>query len=223
MLSLFFSTYINFTAPEIPSLIELFPNNKPKILKLITQLDYGYEPTKDLINDLRKGGYIIFFRHTATDMKQKDTDRNLNNCAGQRNLNEQGRRDAQAIAEAFRQLRIPIGTVLSSPFCRTLETAQLAFGKAIKSEALTSVFYDGTQTPTLIESLGKLLLTLPQKGTNTILVGHGVNLEVAMQVSLAEGGAAIFRPKADGTLVLVEQIQQVKAWEKNFARLKIFK
>ena len=51
-------------------------------------------------------------------------------CASQRNLTDKGRGEARAIGEHVKRLGIPIGTVLASPFCRTMETARLAFGKA---------------------------------------------------------------------------------------------
>src|SRR2546425_11859919 len=55
-------------------------------------------------------------------------------CANQRNLIDRGRSDARAAAAAIRHLGIPVERVLASPFCRTVETAQLLFGRAEKME-----------------------------------------------------------------------------------------
>ena len=52
----------------------------------------------------------------------------LGDCATQRNLDAQGRAQSVAIGASFRDLGIPVSRVLASPFCRTLETAALAFG-----------------------------------------------------------------------------------------------
>jgi phosphohistidine phosphatase SixA len=208
MLFIFLSTLVSFNSNLLPDLFSSLPPSSS-----ISEVNYDYEPTKTLIADLQKGGYVIFFRHTATDMKQKDRDPNLENCDGQRNLNQKGKEEAQQIGAAFRRFNIPVGKVLSSPFCRTLETAQIAFGKATKSEALLSVFYDHNKNLTIIQSFTKLLRTMPSDATNTILVGHGVNLDTALEITLKEGGAAIFKPKPDSSFALVSQIQEVKEWE----------
>ncbi|PZU99866.1 MAG: hypothetical protein DCE90_00800 [Pseudanabaena sp.] len=179
----------------------------------VTDVNYGYEPTSNLANDLRKGGYVIFFRHTTTDRTQKDLNLNFENCANQRNLNQKGREEAQAIGIAFKRLKIPVGTVLASPFCRTLETAQIAFGKSTRSEDLISIAHERKKSLELAQSLTKLIKTMPSDATNTILVGHGVNLDIALELNLKEGGAAIFKPKTNRSFALVAQIQDVKEWE----------
>ena len=77
------------------------------------------------------GGYVLYFRHTATDFGQNDEQMTgFEDCANQRNLTDGGRADARAIGAAIRSLGIPIGDVLASPFCRTRETAELIFGRA---------------------------------------------------------------------------------------------
>ena len=88
------------------------------------------EPASSLVRRLRGGGYVLAFRHAATDFSMTDKTRDLRNCSRQRNLNADGRRQARRIGKAFRRLGIPVGQVLASPFCRTRETARLAFGHA---------------------------------------------------------------------------------------------
>ena len=89
------------------------------------------EPSAQLIEQLRAGGYVLYLRHTSTDFSQNDSRMtSYEDCASQRNLTDQGRDEARAIGEHVKRLKIPIGEVLASPFCRTMETARLAFGKA---------------------------------------------------------------------------------------------
>src|SRR5438067_4173639 len=89
-----------------------------------------------LLNALRRGGYVIYFRHTSTDFGQNDEAMtSYDDCSKQRNLTEQGRAEARAIGVAIARLQIPIGDVLASPFCRTVETARLIFGRATPSLA----------------------------------------------------------------------------------------
>src|SRR5262245_51596888 len=71
---------------------------------------------------LRAGTQVILVRHAATDMSQRDDkDAPLADCSRQRNLTDEGRADARRIREAFRLRAIPVGRVLSSPYCRRSE------------------------------------------------------------------------------------------------------
>lgn len=166
-----------------------------------------------LVAELQKGGYVIFFRHARTDSSQTDQDtRNLENCTTQRNLSEEGREQARAIGEAFRALRIPLEEVLSSPYCRTRETAQLAFGKAQSTLALLSPLADNSDREARVADLRKLLSTPPKPGSNTMLVAHQLNLSNATGVALAEGEAAIYRPDGKGGFSLVARVTS-EAWQ----------
>jgi hypothetical protein len=53
---------------------------------------------------------------------------------------EEGREHAKRIGEAFRLHRVPVDRVLSSPWCRCVETASLAFGSVELSPALANLF-----------------------------------------------------------------------------------
>src|SRR5687768_993112 len=84
-----------------------------------------------LLEKLRAGGYVLYLRHTSTDFGQNDSRmKGYEDCENQRNLTDNGRDEARAIASHMKRLKIPVGAVLASPFCRTMETARLAFGKA---------------------------------------------------------------------------------------------
>src|SRR3989441_12350799 len=77
--------------------------------------------------------YTTLFR--STDFSQNDERmKSYEDCANQRNLIDRGRSDARAAAAAIRHLGVPVERVLASPFCRTVETAQLLFGRAEKME-----------------------------------------------------------------------------------------
>jgi virginiamycin B lyase len=162
-----------------------------------------------LADALREGGYVIYFRHAATDFSQEDTDtRDLQNCRTQRNLTSQGRADARVIGRAFRRLRIPVGAVLASRYCRTRQTAQLAFGRVRTTIDLTSLPSASTERERSrrIAALRRLLATAPRKGVNTVLVGHLFNIQAAANVSLDEGEAAVFEPRGRGRFRLVARV-----------------
>jgi phosphohistidine phosphatase SixA len=168
-------------------------------------LETGMLEGKALVEALQQGGYIIFFRHASTDMSVTDTDRqNLENCATQRNLNDKGRTESRIIGQAFRALKIPIGEVLVSAYCRTRDTAELAFGRYKISPDLLSPFSGNDEE--LVTALRRLFATLPSQNTNTVLVSHMLNLFNATSVSIAEGEAAIYRPDGKGGFQLVARV-----------------
>src|SRR2546422_7027360 len=77
---------------------------------------------KELVEELRKGGHVIYFRHPATNPDQADTDTmHLDNLKAQRHLSDDGRAQAKSIGEAFRALKIPVGEVRTSQFYRAIE------------------------------------------------------------------------------------------------------
>jgi phosphohistidine phosphatase SixA len=166
-------------------------------------------PTLSLVDQLRTGGFVIYFRHASTNFSQTDSDvLNLSNCAAQRNLTDQGRAEAAAIGEAIRALALPIGEILSSEYCRTRETATLAFGRVTPLRELSSIAsLDAAERNRRLEALRQMLATAPEPGLNTVLVAHQFNLQDAMGVSLnTEGEAAIYQPAADGSTSLISRL-----------------
>src|SRR6267154_193710 len=149
-----------------------------------------------LLAEMLKGGYVLYFRHAATDLSQNDERmKSYEDCANQRNLIDRGRSEARAVGAAIRELRIPIEPVLASPFCRTVETAQLRFGRAQKMQEVRG----GPTAPPNAEryaSLQKILSTPVSAGTNLAVVSHGNPFySVAGPPYLAEGEAAVIRPR----------------------------
>ena len=151
----------------------------------------------DLLAALRAGGYVIYFRHADTDHSTQDRPPvNLDDCATQRPLSDKGRANARAIGEAIRVVQVPIGPVLASPLCRTVETAMLAFGSAEESMATREGGPDPVGSPGRYAALRALLSTTPPTGKNTAIIGHGYPYYVLIGKGqmLEEGEAAIIRP-----------------------------
>lgn len=161
----------------------------------------GWRDVPDLVPRLRNGGLVLYIRHAATDVKQADQRPiDLNDCAKQRNLSAKGRDQSKAIGAAFRALGAPVGDVLSSPFCRTLETARLAFGRAEKNDALYfAIGISPEEKAKAREALRRMLSDPPPKGTNRIVVSHTANLKDATGIwPKPEGVAIVFAPQSDG-------------------------
>lgn len=166
-----------------------------------------------LLSKLQKGGYVIFFRHAATDHTQKDTDlKNPTNCVAQRRLDERGREQSRIIGEGFKAKAIPVGKILSSQFCRCTNTAKIAFGRVETSIDITSIQgVTQEERKRRVIQIRKLLNTPPEPGTNTVLVAHKWMFKDASGLLLQEGEAAIFKPRTNADVA--EFIQQVKPQE----------
>lgn len=153
------------------------------------------------ISALRSGGYVLVFRHAATDWRQGDSDpSNLDACANQRNLDARGRDQAAAIGAGVRALQIPVGKVETSEYCRCIETAKIAFGHGTPHIDLTSVNgTDPAEAMRRVIALRQKIAAAPNPGSNTVLVSHMALIHEATGVSLEEGEAAVFKPLDNGT------------------------
>jgi Histidine phosphatase superfamily (branch 1) len=144
-----------------------------------------------LVAALRHGGYVIYFRHTATDFSRSDSGmRSHDDCDNQRPLSAQGRADAAAIGQRIRALRLRLGEALASPYCRTMAHARLMLGDDVtpRNEIREA---EGGDYPGL-----KQLLAAPvAPGSNRWIVGHGNPFRtIAGAPHLMDGEAAVIRP-----------------------------
>ena len=182
------------------------------VLAALTLLAWG-QPDAVLLRQLREGGYVLYMRHASTDFGQNDANmKSYEDCANQRNLTDKGRAEARAVREHIRRLGIPIGAVLASPFCRTMETARLAFGSAEPMQEVRGG-PSRTEDPKRYEGLRKLLSTPPSPGSNTVISSHGNPFHaVAGPPYLAEGEMAVVRPQGDSRFAIVGKIR-LEDWQ----------
>jgi phosphohistidine phosphatase SixA len=164
------------------------------------------------VERLREGGYVVAFRHAATDSGM-DTTNDLSDCSRQRNLNAEGRRQSRDIGRAFERLGIPVGRVLASPFCRTRDTARLAFGRVRTSRALLSVEFFASPREGRRRGLRRILAVRPRRGTNTVLVSHGSAILAATEADPEEGEAVIVAPGRTKRGFAVVSTVKAHQWE----------
>ena len=147
---------------------------------------------------LRRGGHVIYFRHAATDFSQNDAAMtSFEDCARQRNLTDAGRDDAREIGAAIKRARIPVGEVLASPYCRTMETARLIFGRATASHAVRGG--PASSEGDRYRELKALFASGAPADTNLAIASHGNPFHaVAGPPYLAEGEAAIIARGCEG-------------------------
>jgi phosphohistidine phosphatase SixA len=133
---------------------------------------------------LKSGGHAVLMRHAVTTPGAGDPPgMRLDDCRSQRNLTDEGRRHARQIGEAFRARGIAIERVLTSPWCRCRETAQLAFGAAEVSPALGNLYCRPEQRAPQVREL-TAIVTEPRRGSNLVLVSHGSTIAALTGVSL---------------------------------------
>lgn len=140
---------------------------------------------------LKGGGQVVLIRHTITTPGVGDPPgMRLEDCSTQRNLTDAGREHARRIGADWRKRAIPIERVLSSPWCRCLETARLAFGKAEVSTALSNLFGRPENAERQVREMRALLARHAGKG-NLVLVTHGSTISALTGVSPGTGEMVI--------------------------------
>lgn len=134
--------------------------------------------TSDLLMQLRSGGLVLYFRHfdtQGTDAPNVTPD----DCTTQRTLSEPGRGNAREVGRILRELRVPVGNVLSGEYCRNLDSAALLVGRVTPTPALNNPYFrSGSEADRLkvAADLRALLRMPPRAGTNTVIVTHEHNL-----------------------------------------------
>ncbi|AVL51269.1 histidine phosphatase family protein (plasmid) [Roseobacter denitrificans] len=150
----------------------------------------------EVLGRLRAGGHVIYFRHAATTWS--GVDRVEWPRARQRLLSEEGIRQSEIIGAAFRDLQIPVGEVLASPFARCRDMAEIAFGRVEERMALIGLLSDEAGRDERAAFLRSLLADRPTDGTNRVVVAHRSNIERVAGARLAEGEAVILNPDGQG-------------------------
>jgi broad specificity phosphatase PhoE len=163
--------------------------------------------TDDALWDLlRGGGQVVLIRHTATDMTQRDeAGVPLADCTRQRNLTDEGRADARRINEVFRARGIPVGRVLSSAYCRCLETARLGFGSAEVWLPLQSALRNPEIQSERTAQIRALAGERPAGG-NLILVTHQFTIRAVTGIAVAEGEMLVVTPRGGGRFEIAGRI-----------------
>ena len=175
----------------------------------------------ELLPELRKGGYVLFIRHPKTNPDQADTDPlHLDNIKAQRHLSDEGRKQATALGEAFRALKIPVGKIVSSKFYRAQEAAKLLdLGEVTASVDVTEggLVVSPRENERRAKALRELLSTTPADGKNLVLVSHRPNLQDAAGKDfgdLREAEVVVFQPLGEGKFKVVARVGSPETWSK---------
>ena len=161
--------------------------------------------TDALWEGLRAPGSVVVLRHSYAPGSFDPPDARLDDCSTQRNLDENGRAQAGRIGDAFRQHGIAVGTVLSSPRCRCLDTARLAFGQAQSWGVLQGALRDRDLRQRLVAEIRKVIAT-HRDGPPLVLVTHGSVVSDLTGLNVPMGAFVVLRRAADGSHAVLGQL-----------------
>jgi len=163
-----------------------------------------------LVERLREGGLVMYFRHADTTGTTCDRSYRIGDRAGQRNISADGREQSRRIGVAMRELEIPVHwPALAGPVFRARDTAELAFGaeRVEVTDSLLADDYAGSRVDWVIDEHRRLFSEPVAAGANRVLVGHRTPGIIAidrqvMRDNFPEGTALVIAPNG-GVPVLI--------------------
>lgn len=167
--------------------------------------------TRDTLQQLRGGGYVLYLRHGYTDNTRPDRmpEVDLNDCSTQRPLSAEGKKLSEGIGDAMRKARIPIGEMHISPLCRVRDTVSAAFPRfpaQVDLQLMYTANLTTEQKAPIIANTRRLLSTPVAGGSNRMLVAHGPNLMDLIGYFPKEGTLVVFRPGGEGSFEYIASV-----------------
>ena len=162
---------------------------------------------------LKAGKHIVLFRHAIAPGGGDPMTVVIDDCTTQRNLDAAGRAQSAAIGRQFKQRTIAVGEVWTSQWCRTRDTATLAFGAAaVRDErAFNSFFANPGAEPAQTVRARQLLLNWlngqPASDlANLVVVTHQVNITALTGIVPHSGEGVVLKHEGQ-TLTVVGRLQ----------------
>jgi phosphohistidine phosphatase SixA len=147
-------------------------------------------------------GSVILFRHAIAPGGGDPAGFRLGNCASQRNLDTQGREQARRIGEQLRRARVAVGAVWTSQWCRTRETAALAFpGQRVVDQPAFNSFFDDRSKAGEQTARARVLLQAWRGPGVLVVTTHQVNIAALTGISPSSGEGIVVRVAHDGVVV----------------------
>ncbi len=171
------------------------------IVALFALLSFPAKATEIAWAKLLEGGHTILLRHAFAPGTGDPANFKLDDCATQRNLSEQGRQQAQRIGARLAARAIKIDIVRTSQWCRTLDTARLAFPQMqiVELPALNSFYADDSSKREQTDAVLKLIEAFEGSG-NQVLITHQVNITALTGLVAREGEMIIIDSDASGAI-----------------------
>ena len=150
---------------------------------------------------LRQGGHVAFMRHAEAPGGGGDPPGfRLDDCSTQRNLSAKGRADAQAVGKNLRAKGVAVARLLSSPWCRCVDTARLMDLGPVEIEPMFANAFVLAEQRNALTAGAKAIIT-GWKGPETLLiVTHGANIQALTGSNPASGEIVVAAVTRDGAI-----------------------
>jgi broad specificity phosphatase PhoE len=159
----------------------------------------------DIWEAMRAPGSVIVVRHAYAPGAFDPPDAKLDDCSTQRNLDENGKAQAKRMGEAFRAHGVTVGKVLSSPRCRCLDTARLAFKEPEPWGLLQGGRPNTEALRTSVAAIRKAMAE-HRAGPPLVLVTHGFVISDLTGLDVRMGAFVVMKRGADGTHTVAGQL-----------------
>ena len=138
--------------------------------------------------------YVVLLRHAIAPGTGDPANFVVDDCTTQRNLSEQGRQQARDIGEIFRSRNIPIAKVLTSQWCRCLETAELMdIGPVEPFPAIDSFFRDRSTADAQTNQVREYISNNQNQAGVTVMVTHQMNITALTDIFPPSGSAVVLQ------------------------------
>jgi len=152
---------------------------------------------------LKHGGKIILLRHTHVDIREGIGRLSPGNCVEEVNLSSRGVEQAKRLGEAFRAHGIAIGEVLTSPYCRCIDTGTLAFGRATPVQYLRPPGTVSEDQAKLNHERVVQEILKHRDPSNMVMITHDLNIaDVVLEDTVPMGEFFVVQPKGSDFEVL---------------------
>ena len=165
----------------------------------------------DLVQAIRTPGAVVMIRHAQTEPGIGDPENfRLSDCSTQRNLSQEGRQQSERLGQWFSRQGLQPQQVLSSQWCRCLDTAKLAFSSQAVVRpfpALNSFFQGhGDRQAQLREARSRAASRLQRGETGfEVWVTHQVTISALTGVYLNMGELVVAIPDRSGQFRVLAQ------------------
>lgn len=130
----------------------------------------------------------------------------VEDCSTQRNLDDRGRAQARRTGKSLRRAGVSVDRVLSSRWCRCLDTARLLdMGPVFELDSLNSFFETRERREAQTAALREFLLGL-EPSFSCLLVTHQVNIVAFLGRGAASGEVFVFSLDEDGAPTVLESL-----------------
>ena len=182
-------------------LTDLNSRTAPSLLCLVVLLTLsaglGFADDEHVWAALKQGGKVILLRHTHVDIREGIGRLAPGNCAEEVNLSSRGVEQAKRIGEAFRAHGIAVGEVLTSPYCRCIDTGRLAFGRATPVQYLKPPGVVSEDQAKLNQ--GRLVQEILKHSDplNLVMITHDLNISnIVLEPTVHMGEFFVLQPNA---------------------------